>query len=119
MTRSTRLTVTLVMFCTADLTFSCTFSATEGIRAPNSIIRCRVMLAVLIGIIIGIIGAIVKFGWEVPFPPRTPLQVFQLFVLPAAGHLGNAVHFQCGTAGDLTHDLGRNLKAAALKIHVL
>ena len=46
MTRSTRLTVTLVMFCTADLTFSCTFSATEGIRAPNCIIRCRVMLAV-------------------------------------------------------------------------
>lgn len=36
--------------------------------------RRRVMLAVLIGIIIGIIGAIVKFGWEVPFPPRTPLR---------------------------------------------
>lgn len=34
----------------------------------------RVMLAILIGIIIGIIGAIVKFGWEVPFPPRTPLR---------------------------------------------
>lgn len=31
-------------------------------------------LAILIGIIIGIIGAIVKFGWEVPFPPRTPLR---------------------------------------------
>lgn len=109
MIRSTRLTVTLVMFCTADLTFSCTFSATEGIRAPNSIIRCRVMLAV---------------------PSRHLYrhrrldagrfqQVFQLFVLHAAGHLGNAVHFQCCTAGDFTHDLGRNLKAAALKIHVL
>ena len=34
----------------------------------------RMMLAILIGIIIGIIGAIVKFGWEVPFPPRTPLR---------------------------------------------
>lgn len=36
--------------------------------------RRHIMLAVLIGIIIGIIGAIVKFGWEVPFPPRTPLR---------------------------------------------
>ena len=36
--------------------------------------RRKVMLAVLIGVIIGIIGAIVKFGWEVPFPPRTPLR---------------------------------------------
>lgn len=36
--------------------------------------RRRVMLAVLIGVIIGIIGAIVKFGWEIPFPPRTPLR---------------------------------------------
>lgn len=36
--------------------------------------RRHIMLAVLIGIIIGIIGAFVKFGWEVPFPPRTPLR---------------------------------------------
>lgn len=35
--------------------------------------RC-VKLAIFIGIVIGIIGAIVKFGWEVPFPPRTPLR---------------------------------------------
>ena len=44
----------------------------EYIRSEE--FRRRVMLAVLIGIIIGIIGAIVKFGWEVPFPPRTPLR---------------------------------------------
>lgn len=36
--------------------------------------RRHVKLAIWIGIIIGIIGAIVKFGWEVPFPPRTPLR---------------------------------------------
>lgn len=36
--------------------------------------RRNVMLAILIGIIIGIIGGIVKFGWEVPFPPRTALR---------------------------------------------
>lgn len=34
----------------------------------------KIILAALIGITIGIIGAIVKFGWEVPFPPRTPLR---------------------------------------------
>ena len=45
-TRFTRLTVTLVMFCTADLTFSCTFSATAGMRAPDAMIRCSVSSAV-------------------------------------------------------------------------
>lgn len=34
--------------------------------------RRRVGLSVLIGIIVGIIGAIAKWGWEVPFPPRDP-----------------------------------------------
>ena len=34
--------------------------------------RRRVGLSVLIGIIVGIIGAIAKWGWEVPFPPRNP-----------------------------------------------
>ncbi|MBP2630660.1 MAG: putative rane protein domain [Firmicutes bacterium] len=34
--------------------------------------RRRVGLSVLIGIITGIIGAIAKWGWEVPFPPRNP-----------------------------------------------
>ena len=46
MTRLTRLTVTFVMFWTAFFTFSCTFSATEGMRAPKRIIRCRVIVAV-------------------------------------------------------------------------
>lgn len=44
----------------------------ECLKTPE--FRRNVMLAILIGIIIGIIGAIVKFGWEVPFPPRTPLR---------------------------------------------
>jgi putative membrane protein len=35
-------------------------------------LRRRYKVAILVGIISGIIGAIVKFGWEVPFPPRTP-----------------------------------------------
>ncbi|WP_124054301.1 YagU family protein [Arcanobacterium ihumii] len=29
-------------------------------------------VAVLVGIIGGIVSAIIKFGWEVPLPPRTP-----------------------------------------------
>lgn len=36
--------------------------------------RRRYGVAVLVGVITGIIGAIVKFGWEIPFPPRTPLR---------------------------------------------
>lgn len=44
----------------------------ECVRSPE--FRRMIMLAILIGVIIGIIGAIVKFGWEVPFPPRTPLR---------------------------------------------
>lgn len=32
----------------------------------------RYALAVLLGLIGGLFSAIVKFGWEVPFPPRTP-----------------------------------------------
>nr|WP_204398413.1 YagU family protein [Arcanobacterium pluranimalium] len=46
--------------------------------------RCRVKIqqtakdrreygvAVIVGIIAGIVSAIIKFGWEVPLPPRTP-----------------------------------------------
>lgn len=34
--------------------------------------RRHVGLSVIIGIIVGIIGAIAKWGWEVPFPPRNP-----------------------------------------------
>ncbi|MBS5943892.1 YagU family protein [Varibaculum cambriense] len=34
--------------------------------------RRRLGVAVLVGLIGGIFSAIVKFGWEVPFPPRTP-----------------------------------------------
>ena len=36
--------------------------------------RQRLLTVLFIGVVIGIIGAIVKFGWEVPFPPRTPLR---------------------------------------------
>ena len=34
--------------------------------------RRRVKVAVIVGLIGGLFSAIVKFGWEVPFPPRTP-----------------------------------------------
>ncbi|MEI7187719.1 DUF1440 domain-containing protein [Dickeya dianthicola] len=35
-------------------------------------VKEKIILAVMIGIIAGIICAIAKFGWEIPFPPRTP-----------------------------------------------
>ena len=35
-------------------------------------VRRRVGVAALVGLIAGIFSAIVKFGWEIPFPPRTP-----------------------------------------------
>lgn len=35
-------------------------------------VRRRLGTAALVGLIAGIFSAIVKFGWEVPFPPRTP-----------------------------------------------
>lgn len=34
--------------------------------------RRRISVAALVGLIAGVFSAIVKFGWEVPFPPRTP-----------------------------------------------
>lgn len=34
--------------------------------------RRHYRVAVLVGLIAGAFSAIVKFGWEVPFPPRTP-----------------------------------------------
>lgn len=34
--------------------------------------RRRFKVAALVGLIAGAFSAIVKFGWEVPFPPRTP-----------------------------------------------
>lgn len=37
--------------------------------------RRRLKIAVLVGIIAGFFSGIIKFGWEVPFPPRTPEQI--------------------------------------------
>lgn len=34
--------------------------------------RRRLGVAALVGLIAGTFSAVVKFGWEVPFPPRTP-----------------------------------------------
>jgi putative membrane protein len=34
----------------------------------------KILVAILVGVISGIICAIVKFGWEIPFPPRTALR---------------------------------------------
>ncbi len=36
--------------------------------------RRRYSTAILVGILAGAIGAIVKFGWEVPLPPRTAVR---------------------------------------------
>ncbi|BCX80195.1 DUF1440 domain-containing protein [Campylobacter sp. 19-13652] len=41
----------------------------------------RYGLAFLIGILAGVFGAIVKWGWEVPFPPRDPNVFFPLGAL--------------------------------------
>lgn len=38
----------------------------------NFTLHPRKKVAIIVGIITGIISAIVKFGWEIPFPPRTP-----------------------------------------------
>lgn len=35
-------------------------------------VRRRIGTSVVAGVIAGVVGAIVKFGWEVPFPPRSP-----------------------------------------------
>ena len=36
--------------------------------------RQKIRVAIIVGVIVGIIGAFIKFGWEVPFPPRTPVR---------------------------------------------
>lgn len=57
--------------------------------------RRRLGVAVLVGVIAGFFSAIVKFGWEVPFPPRTPernatnppqVLLEQLGMTPAQSH---------------------------------
>lgn len=51
-------------------------SAKEKIRVSfktvTDPVRRRLGTAAFVGVIAGIFGGIVKFGWEVPFPPRTP-----------------------------------------------
>ena len=46
-------------------------------------------------------------------------EILQLFVLGPAGNFCHAFHFQRSAPCDLCNDFGRNLKAAALKIHIL
>ena len=36
--------------------------------------RDKIILGLLLGLISGVVVAFAKFGWEVPFPPRTPLR---------------------------------------------
>ena len=43
------------------------------------------ILAFFIGIVAGIFGGIVKWGWEVPFPPRDPSVPWPVDALNAAG----------------------------------
>ena len=42
------------------------------LRTVTDPVRRRPGTAVLVGVIAGVFSGIVKFGWEVPFPPRTP-----------------------------------------------
>ncbi|WKD59991.1 YagU family protein [Corynebacterium caspium] len=57
--------------------------------------RRRLGVATLVGLITGIISAIVKFGWEIPFPPRTPLR--------DATNPPQAFLEQLGFSSDFTH----------------
>ena len=43
------------------------------LKAPTST-RDKIILGLLLGLVAGIVVAFAKFGWEVPFPPRTPLR---------------------------------------------
>ncbi|MBG6244589.1 hypothetical protein CS369_07025 [Candidatus Symbiopectobacterium sp. 'North America'] len=36
--------------------------------------RDKILVALLVGIIADVVCALAKFGWEIPFPPRTPLR---------------------------------------------
>ena len=47
-------------------------SAATLLRTVTDPVRRRPAVAVLVGVIAGIFSGIVKFGWEVPFPPRSP-----------------------------------------------
>ncbi|MFG1172472.1 YagU family protein [Erwiniaceae bacterium CAU 1747] len=40
----------------------------------SATIKEKILLAILLGLIAGIICSITKFGWEIPFPPRTPVR---------------------------------------------
>lgn len=48
-----------------------------GIFEQTNPSRRRYGLAVFVGIIAGIISAFVKWGAEHPFPPRSPIDLFQ------------------------------------------
>lgn len=40
----------------------------------TSTTKDKIILAIILGLIAGVVCAITKFGWEIPFPPRTPLR---------------------------------------------
>ena len=50
---------------------------------------------------------------------RALQQLLHLFILIAAGNLGNTIDFQSCTTGDLAQHFGGNLQAAAFEIHIL
>lgn len=43
-----------------------------GLKTLTDPAQRRLGLALVIGLVAGIFSGIVKFGWEVPFPPRSP-----------------------------------------------
>ena len=75
--------------------------------------RRKYAVAALVGLIGGIISAIVKFGWEVPFPPRTPERNA---INPPQTHL-QQIGFPDDVALATIHFNGWDLPIASFIIH--
>lgn len=75
--------------------------------------RRRYPQALLAGLIAGIVSAIIKFGWEVPLPPRTPER--------NATNPPQQLLEQLGFSTEFTHQtysyLGNNLPWVSFVIH--
>lgn len=79
----------------------------------------KVGLAFFIGVLAGVFGAIVKWGWEVPFPPRNP---FIFFPVGAAERVTPPKIFleQLGLPTDWTYVFsGMDMPLSIFIVHVL
>ena len=48
----------------------------QGVKTSNLATKPKFALAALIGLIAGVVSAFVKWGAEVPLPPRSPMDMF-------------------------------------------